>query len=205
MQYLLQQEEAAAAHKKYAALRDDIALKPNSISLFSDGFYLKIRLKSERFRTTIPDFEKTRFSVGLAKSVTRTCEKVKREGIEELAAEILAFFIQPEEGCIEKERCSVEHVEYLLHELVGISFTYTVEKNQSKPAETDIFINFHHEFLQGKDWVVRELRRTLRWIGKDHMDRLRKDEELELIRAHRANRERKISRRQRLRFQNYFV
>ncbi|MCL7040134.1 hypothetical protein MKW94_023336 [Papaver nudicaule] len=197
MQYLeqLQQREvAAAAHKKYASLRDDIVLEPKSVSLFSDGIYLEIHFqsKSVELRKTISDFEKTRFSLELAKYVKRTCEKVKRKTIEALAAEILAFFIQPEEGCIEKERCSVEHVEYLLHELVGISFTYTVEKNQSTPAETDIFINFHHEFLQGKDWAVKELRKTLSWIGKDHMDKLRKDEELALIRAHRANRERRF-------------
>ncbi|KAI3909007.1 hypothetical protein MKW92_000081 [Papaver armeniacum] len=56
-----------------------------------------------------------------------------------------------------------------------------------------------------KHKVVKELGKTLCWTEKDHKKKLRKDEELELTRAHRANRDRKISRRQRLQFRAYFV
>ncbi|KAI3920925.1 hypothetical protein MKW92_003553, partial [Papaver armeniacum] len=63
---------------------------------------------------------------------------------------------------------------------------------------TDILFNWHQDFLKGKHDVVRELARTLCWTGKDHKDKLKKDEELMLIRAHRANRRQKISKSRRL-------
>ncbi|KAI3860288.1 hypothetical protein MKX03_030969 [Papaver bracteatum] len=153
-------------------------------------------------QVVVPNFEKKRFN-GLAECLRRNSDEFKHKVVKEMATEILAFFIQPEEHCIKKERCGVEHLEFLLHELVRISFTYTI--GRSTLEATDILFNLHQDFLPGKHKVVKELARTLCWNGKDHKEKLRKDKELELIRAHTANRDRKTTRRQRLKFRAYFV
>ncbi|KAI3842355.1 hypothetical protein MKW98_026145 [Papaver atlanticum] len=153
---------------------------------------------------TVENFERNRFN-GMAKYLGLFCDEIEQEIVDKMAADILAFFIQPEEGKKKKERCSVEHVKFLLHQLVRISFTYTIGKNPSSLEATDILFNLHQDFLQGKHDVVRELARTLCWTGKDHMEKLKKDEQLKLIRAHRANRQRKISKSRRLKVRAYFV
>lgn len=182
---------------------DPVVLAPESITLLVQGISLKIPSQQVQLQMTVPNFEKNRFN-GMAECLRRNCEEFKQKIVKELAAQILAFFIQPQEHCIKKVRCGVEHVEFLLHELVRISFTYTIGK--SMPEETDILlINLHQDFLPGKHRVVKELGKTLCWTGKDLKKKLRKDEELELIRAHRANRDRKISRTQRLKYRAYFV
>ncbi|KAI3883175.1 hypothetical protein MKW92_041360 [Papaver armeniacum] len=128
-----------------------------------------------------------------------------------MAADILAFFILPEERCDTciynrmEEPCSVEHVQFVLHELMRITFKYMMGKNPSMLEVADKLFNLHQDILQGKYDSVEELRKTLSWIGEDQMEKLRKHEELELITAHKANKHRKISRRQRLKFRAYFL
>ncbi|KAI3847722.1 hypothetical protein MKX03_004589 [Papaver bracteatum] len=185
----LDQQEAAAA----ASLRNDpIVLAPESIKLFSEGISLMIPSQQTELQVVVPNFEKKRFN-GLAECLIRNSDEFKHKVVKEMATEILACFIHPEEHCIKKERCGVEHLEFLLHELVRISFTYTI--GRSTLEATDILFNLHQDFLPGKHKVVKELARTLCWTGKDHKEKLRKDKELELIRAQTANRDRKTTRR----------
>ncbi|KAI3944760.1 hypothetical protein MKW92_031591, partial [Papaver armeniacum] len=104
-----------------------------------------------------------------------------------------------------EENCSAEHVQFLLHELMRITFKYMLGKNPSMLEAADRLFNLHKDILQGKHDCVEELRKTLSWIGEDQMEKLRKAEELELITAREANKHRKISRRRRLKFRAYFV
>ncbi|KAI3842345.1 hypothetical protein MKW98_026135 [Papaver atlanticum] len=194
----LDQQEAAAASLRI----DPIVLARKSITLFAEGISLMIPSQQTEVKVAVPNFEKKRFN-GMAECLRCNSDEFKQKIVKEMAAEILSFFIQPEERCSKKVRCGVEHVEFLLHELVRISFTYTIGK--STLEATDILFNLHQDFLPGKHKVVKELGKTLCWTGKDHEKKLRKDEELELIRAHRANRDRKTTRRQRLKFRAYFV
>ncbi|KAI3949208.1 hypothetical protein MKW92_041662 [Papaver armeniacum] len=117
------------------ALRNDpVVLEPELITLLVQGISLKIPSQQVEIQMTVPNFEEKRFH-GMAECLRRNCEEFKQQIVKEMAAQILAFFIQPQ-----------------------------------------------------------DLKR-----------KLRKDEELELIRAHRANRDRKISRTQRLKYRAYFV
>ncbi|KAI3908100.1 hypothetical protein MKW92_049620 [Papaver armeniacum] len=128
------------------ALRNDpVVLEPESITLLVQGISLKIPSQQVEIQMTVPNFEEKRFH-GMAECLRRNCEEFKQKIVKEMAAQILAFFIQPQ-----------------------------------------------------------ELGRTLSWTRNDHKKKSRKDEELELIRAHRANRDRKISRPQRLKYRAYFV
>ncbi|KAI3886981.1 hypothetical protein MKX03_036843 [Papaver bracteatum] len=120
-------------------------MKRKSITLFAEGISLMIPSQQVELQMTIPNFEKNRFN-GMAESLRRNCEEFKQKIVKEVAAEILAFLIQPQ-----------------------------------------------------------ELGKTFSWTRNGHKKKLRKDEELELIRAHRANRDRKISRPQRLKYRAYFV
>ncbi|KAI3842356.1 hypothetical protein MKW98_026146 [Papaver atlanticum] len=202
-----QQEEAPAAFKESASWRDEVVLASDFISLLSDDMSMTIPSQHEECQAvTVQNFKKDRFSWLAETNLRHTCKKFKQEIVEYMAAEILDFFIQPEEHCIKKERCSVEHVQYLLYKLVRISFTFTIEKNPSTPEAIDAVFTLHQDFLPEKNDVVKELEETLSWTGVDHVEKMRKDEELKLIRrAHRANKHRTITERQRLKFRAYFV
>lgn len=132
-----------------------------------------------------------------------------------MAADILAFFLQPEErchGCITKqennkakEPCSVGHVQYLLYELFRISFNRSSAGTSSLMEVGDKLFNLHQDLLQGKYDSVEKLGKTLTWIGEDQLEKLRKSEEEELVAVHNANKRRTISRRQRHKLRAYFV
>ncbi|KAI3955835.1 hypothetical protein MKW98_006195 [Papaver atlanticum] len=185
-----------------------IVLQPQCISLFADGISL---ILSRWVKLQVEVANSINCWRGIAEHLRLTCWKVKHEAVEQMAADILAFFILPEEHCSlcidnkMEEPCSVEHVQFLLHELMRITFKYTIGKNLSMLEVADKLFNLHQDFLKGKYDPVEELRKTLSWIGEDNMEQLRKDEELELITAQRANEHRKIPRRQRLKFRAYFV
>ncbi|KAI3845343.1 hypothetical protein MKW92_039210 [Papaver armeniacum] len=112
---------------------------------------------------------------GTAECLRRKSDKFKQQIVKVMARRIIAFFI------------------YL--------YIFLCNSEQG----TDILLKLHQDFLPGKHKVIKELGETLCWTGKDHKDKLRKDEELELIRAHKANRDRKISRRRSLKFRAYFA
>ncbi|KAI3847721.1 hypothetical protein MKX03_004588 [Papaver bracteatum] len=172
-----QQEEAAAAFEKSASWRDEVVLASDSISLLSDNMSITIPSQHEEYgAVTVPNFEKGRFSWLAETNLRNTCKEFKQEIVKYMAAEILDFFIQPKEYCIKKVRCSVEHVEYLMYELVRISFTFTIEKNPSTPEAIDVVITLHQDFLPEKNDVVNKLEETLSWTGVDHMEKKRKDE-----------------------------
>ncbi|MCL7038527.1 hypothetical protein MKW94_016091 [Papaver nudicaule] len=133
-----------------------------------------------------------------------------------IAADLLAFFLQPEVHCHfcirfkemkaeEPCTCSVRHVEYQLYELMSIHMHYSAAGDPSLPEAGQILINLHQDLLQGKYDSVEKLRKTLTWIGEDEMERLRKEGEEGLAVVHRMNKRRKISKRQRLKFRAYFV
>ncbi|KAI3981088.1 hypothetical protein MKX01_032228 [Papaver californicum] len=202
---------ATASHsikrkRRTSYLRDDgIVLARESIWLCYDGISLMILSEQEMLEVTVENFEINRFN-GMSEYLRLFCDQVKKEIVEKMAANILAFFIQPEESKNKKERCSAARVKFLLHKLVRISFTYTIGKNPSRPEATDLLFNLHQDFLQGNYDAVEELRKTVCWTGKDHMEKLRKDKELKLIRAlSRANGRRKISEIRRLNVRAYFV
>ncbi|KAI3842346.1 hypothetical protein MKW98_026136 [Papaver atlanticum] len=188
-----QQEEVPAA-----SWRDEVVLASDSLSLLSDDMSMTISSQHKEYEAvTFQNFEKDRFSWLAETNLRHTCKKFKQKIVEYMAADI---------RCIKKVRCSVEHVQYLLYELVRISFTFTTEKNPSIPEAIDAVFTLHQDFFPEKNGVVKELEETLSWTGVDHMEKVRKDEELKLIRrAHRANKHRTITERQRLKFRAYFV
>ncbi|KAI3842347.1 hypothetical protein MKW98_026137 [Papaver atlanticum] len=131
--------------KKTTCLKDCVKWGRKSILFFVHGISLVIKSEREMLEVTIENFERNRF-YGMAQYLGLFCDRVKQEIVDKMAAEILAFFIRPE-----------------------------------------------------------ELARTLCWTGKNHKEKLKKDEQLKLIRAHRANRQRKISKSRRLKVRAYFV
>ncbi|KAI3909009.1 hypothetical protein MKW92_000083 [Papaver armeniacum] len=138
---------ATASHfkKRTTCLKDCVKWGRKSMLFIVDGISLVIKSEKEMLEVTIENFERNRFD-GMAQYLGIFCEQVKQEIVDKMAAEILAFYIRPE-----------------------------------------------------------ELARTLCWTRKNLKEKLKKDEQLKLIRAHRANRQRKISKSRRLKVQAYFV
>ncbi|KAI3926102.1 hypothetical protein MKW98_028238 [Papaver atlanticum] len=206
----------AVAFEKSDYSRGDhrIVLPPECIPLFADGIslilsrWVKLQMAVARSRNRW---------FGVAEYLRLTCGKAKHEAVEKMAADILAFFLQPEErchGCINKkankkaeEPCNVGHVQYLLYELCRNTFSESTVGPSSLMEVGNILFNLHQDLLQGKYDSAEKLGKTLTWIGEDQLERLRKDEdeELEAIRNANANKHRKISRRQRQKIRAYLV
>ncbi|KAI3847720.1 hypothetical protein MKX03_004587 [Papaver bracteatum] len=194
---------------KTTCLKDCVKWGRKSMLFIVDGISLLIKSEREMLEVTIENFERNRFD-GMARYLGLFCDRVKQEIVDKMAAEILAFFIRPQEGKKKRRRCNAEHVKFLLHQLVRISFTYTIGKN---PSSLEVYMtkwyfllfNLHQDFLKGKQDEFRELARTLCWTGKNLKEKLKKDEQLKLIRAHRANGQRKISKSRRLKVRAYFA
>ncbi|KAI3845344.1 hypothetical protein MKW92_039211 [Papaver armeniacum] len=89
----LDQQEAAPA----ASLRNDpIVVARESITLFAEGISIMITSKQAELKVAVPDFEKNRFN-GLAECLRCNSDEFKQKIVKEMAAEILSFFIQPED------------------------------------------------------------------------------------------------------------